>query len=319
MAMPSAGNILIITNPASNRGRGLRAAHVAAAQLRARGVEPEIRETTASGDAERIAAEAIADRDASLRCIVACGGDGTIQEIANALAKAKTESPPPLGVIPGGRCNDFAHALDIPKEAMRAANVLIDGIAKPFDLGRVTGGASLLTGRAGLQDGRYFCTVATIGIDSEVSSYVDTMSGPLKGTVAYLYAALCVLRRYEAKPVTITGDFGEIKQPVLLASSCNTRLYGGSIPIAPDADPTDGLLDLCVIDGVSKLRALTLIPAVLAARHPLRKGVRIIQTKRFTIDAGNSLEIWADGERIAQTPATIEAVPAALHVIVSRG
>lgn len=304
MAMSNAGNILIITNPASNHGRGARAAGLAAAQLRARGVEPEIRETKASGDAERIATEAIADRGESLRCIVACGGDGTIQEVAGALAKAKTESPPPLGLIPAGRCNDFAHALGVPKDPTRAADLLIEGTAKPFDLGRV--------------NDRYFCTVATIGIDSEVSSYVDGMRGPLKGTIAYLYGALCVLRRYQAKPVRIKGDFGQIEQPIFLASSGNTRLYGGSIPIAPDADPTDGLLDLCVIDAVSKLRALALIPAVLAARHRNRRGVRIIQTKRFTIDADAPLEIWADGERIAQTPATIEAMPAALRVVVPK-
>ena len=302
--MSNAGNILIITNPASNHGRGARAAGLAAAQLRARGAEPEIRETEASGDAERIATEAIADRGESLRCIVACGGDGTIQEVAGALAKAKTESPPPLGLIPAGRCNDFAHALGVPKDPTRAADLLIEGTAKPFDLGRV--------------NDRYFCTVATIGIDSEVSSYVDGMRGPLKGTIAYLYGALCVLRRYQAKPVRIKGDFGQIEQPIFLASSGNTRLYGGSIPIAPDADPTDGLLDLCVIDAVSKLRALALIPAVLAARHRNRRGVRIIQTKRFTIDATDPLEIWADGERIAQTPATIEAMPAALRVVVPK-
>ncbi|MCH7592362.1 MAG: diacylglycerol kinase family lipid kinase [Planctomycetes bacterium] len=310
---PGHGNILIITNPASNHGRGARAAGLAAARLRARGAEPEIRETKASGDAERIATEAITDRRESLRCVVACGGDGTIQEVANALAKARAESSaPPLGLIPAGRCNDFAHALGIPTDPTRAADLLIEGTARRIDLGRVTGRAPGAPG----PDERYFCTVATIGIDSEVSSYVDGMRGPLKGTVAYLYGALCVLRRYQAKTVRLSGDFGVIEQSIFLASSANTRLYGGSIPIAPDADPTDGLLDLCVIDAVSKLRALTLIPTVLAARHRSRRGVRIIQTKRFTIDADEPLEIWADGERIARTPATIEAAPAALRVVL---
>ena len=314
--MPSAGNILIITNPASNQGRGATKARAAAAHLRERGAEPVVRETTARGDAQRIATEAMTEATSPLRCIVACGGDGTIQEVANAIARAKAESstesspsPPPLGLIPAGRCNDFAHALGISKDPVRAADILIDGVAKPFDLGRVTSGA-------GSPGARYFCTVATIGIDSEVSSYVDAMHAPLKGTVAYLYGALQVLRRYKAKTVRIKGDFGEIEQPIFLASSGNTRLYGGSIPIVPDADPTDGLLDLCVIDEVSKLRALALIPAVLAARHRRRKGVRIIRTKRFTIDADDPLDIWADGERIAQTPATIEAMPAALEVLV---
>lgn len=305
--MTDSGSILIITNPTSNAGRGARTAVLVAAELRSMGADVIVRETTQAGDAKRITGEALDDPNLPWRCIAACGGDGTIQQVAGVLAGARSRGSaavPSLGVIPAGRCNDFAHALGIPKDPHRAAANLVEGTPTPIDLGRV--------------NDRYFCTVATVGIDAEVSSYVDSIGGRLKGTVAYLLGALRVLRRYEAKTVRLEGDFGKIEQSILLASSANTRLYGGSIPIAPDAIPTDGKLDLCVIDAVSRLRALTLIPAVLAARHTSRREVRIIKTERFKIDAEEPMEIWADGERIGNTPASITAVPRAIEVIFPR-
>lgn len=303
--MPNRGSILLITNPTSNRGRGAKAAGLAVTELRARGVEVMVRETRRRRDARQFATEAIEDANLHLRSIVACGGDGTVQEVASAIADAHHDpsaARPAMGLIPAGRCNDFAHALGIPKDPVRAATVLMDGVPTPIDLGRV--------------NDRYFCTVATLGIDAEVSSHVDSMGGRLKGTVAYLLGALHVLRRFEAKSVRIEGDFGLIEQPILLASSANTRLYGGAIPIAPHADPTDGQLDLCVIDAVSKLAALRLIPSILMARHPSRREVRLVRTKRFKITAEQPLDIWADGEKIGETPATITVVPRAIEVIL---
>ena len=107
-----------------------------------------------------------------------------------------------------------------------------------------------------------------------------------------------------------------IDKLVFLASSANTSSYGGAIRIAPGASPTDGMLDLCIIDAVSRLRSLTLLPAVLLGRHACCPEVQFIQTKRLTIEADQPLELWADGERIARTPVTIEVVPGAVRVVL---
>ncbi len=117
----------------------------------------------------------------------------------------------------------------------------------------------------------------------------------------------------------ITGDFGVIEQPIFLASTANTSSYGGAIKIAPRATPTDGQLDLCVIEAVSRLRALTLLPTVLAGRHCSQPEVRFIQTTRLTIDATEPLDLWADGERLGHTPATIEVAPGAIRVMLPTG
>ena len=117
----------------------------------------------------------------------------------------------------------------------------------------------------------------------------------------------------------ITGDFGAIERPLFLASSANTSSYGGSIRIAPDAVPTDGQLDLCVIEAVSRLRALTLIPKILAGRHRTLPEVQFIRSRQVRIDADEPLELWADGERIACTPALVQAVPDAIRVMLRHG
>ena len=160
--------------------------------------------------------------------------------------------------------------------------------------------------------------MATLGVDAEVSRYVDTMRMPLKGTLAYVYAALRVLARYRPRHLRITVEFGTIEQAVFLASSANTSTYGGAIEIAPDAVPTDGLLDLCIIDRVSKLRAFSILPMVLMRRHTSSEFVHFTQTKQLRIESDEELEVWADGEFIAGTPVDISVARRALRVLVPK-
>jgi len=295
--------ILIVANPASCRGRGRRTASLVAEALRTRGRQVLLRETTARGDAERLALEACQESRRRPGCVVACGGDGTMQEVANALATARRglgDACPAMGLAPAGRCNDLARALGVSREPSQIADVLAGGRTRATDLGRI--------------NGRYFCTVATVGLDAEVSSFVDSMRVPLHGTMAYLFGALWVLSRYRAPRVRLQGDFGTIDRPVFVASSANTSSYGGAIEIAPGAVPTDGLLDVCVIEAVSRRRALALIASVLRHRHLLEREVQLLRTRQLTVDADKPLLLWADGERVATTPAVIEAVPGAVHI-----
>lgn len=301
-------SILIVANPISGRRRGRATAVAVAAGLSARGWAVEVRHTTQRGEAERITRRACEEADHSPNCVVACGGDGTIQEVVNALAPLKAtrgEACPVLGLAPAGRCNDFARALGVARDPAAIIDTLSAGDARDIDLGKV--------------NDRYFCTVATLGADAAVSSFVDSMRMPLTGTLAYVYGAVRVLSRYRCKAVKLIGDFGTIEQPVFLASSANTSSYGGSIRIAPDAVPTDGRLDLCLIDAVRRLRSLTLLPTMLAGRHSSLSEVRFLRTKGFRIEADDALEIWADGERIAQTPATVEIIPGAIRVMIPGG
>ena len=304
---------LIVVNPVSGRGRSLRTAEAVARDLRDRGFDVTVRRTARAGDAEAIVIEHGRTEGAPPDCIVACGGDGTIQEIANGLVSLSTANSnetrsdpavPVMGLAPSGRCNDFARALGVSRNAELIAKVLAEGTPTPIDLGRV--------------NDRCFCTVATIGIDAAVSSYVDTMRMPITGTIAYLYGALRVLFRYVPQQLKISGDFGVIERPVFLASSANTPTYGGAIPIAPGATPTDGLLDLCVIDHMRPLRTLAMVAGVLRGRHIKAPEVQLIRTQRLTIETDPPLELWADGERVGRTPATITALPGAVRIMLPK-
>ena len=300
--MDSNPSILIIANPTSGNGRrGRRTAESVCADLQRRGLSAQIRYTHSAGEAARIAEEAVAGDGHLPDCLVPCGGDGTIQQVAHVLARARPrlgDRCPAMGLAPTGRCNDFARALGISTDAETIARIIAAGNTRPVDLGKV--------------NGRYFCTVATVGIDAEISRYVDEMKMPLKGTIAYLYGAIPVLLRYKPRALRIEGDFGLIEEPVFLASTANTCSYGGAVPIAPGAVPTDGLLDLCVIEHTSLWKAFRLIPTVLRGRHTTRPEVSFVRTKRVRIEAPEPLELWADGECIATPPATIEIAPSAI-------
>lgn len=306
--MPTDPPILLVVNPTSGRGRGRRTANGLTERLQAQGRTVVVLETKQRGDAERFVRDALAEADQRYSCVVACGGDGTIQEIANALAlsdAATSGQRPMLGLAPAGRCNDFCRVLGISRDVDAIANVLLEGAPRPIDLGRV--------------NGRCFCTVATVGVDADVSSFVDGMRMPLSGTIAYLYGTMRVLSRYRPRSLRISGDFGIIEEPVFLASTANTSLYGGAIPIAPSAVPNDGKLDLCVIEHVSMRRMLTLVPKVLRGRHADQPEVQLIRTTHLTIESDEPLDLWADGERIAQTPVTIDVLPGCIDVLMPQG
>jgi len=301
--MDDARSILIIANPTSGRGRGRRTADAVGAVLKGQSHRVVTKYTSGSGDAGSLARRACEDENRTPDCVVACGGDGTIQEIAHVLAECRKtgmEHVPSLGLAPAGRCNDFARVFGITRDPAVIAETIIKGHSIPVDLGCV--------------NGRHFCTVATVGIDAEISRFVDEMRMPLTGTPAYLYGAMRVLMRYRPRGLRIEGDFGTIEKPVFLASTANTSSYGGAVPIAPGASPTDGVLNLCVIEFSSKFKALRMIPSVLRGKHIGREGVRLERTRRLRIDAPEPLELWADGEHIADTPAEIEVVPQAIRV-----
>lgn len=301
--MKTEGNILIVANPTSGRGRGQRTAEKVADLLRRQNRTVAIAFTQAKGDAERTVRELSSKNAANVNCVVACGGDGTIQEVVNGIMCLKNEargSVPVLGLAPAGRCNDFTRVLGITTDPRQIAQTIIGGHTPAIDIGRV--------------NDRYFCTVATMGVDAEVSSFVNNMKMPLTGTPAYIYGALRVLARYKPHTVRIESDFGVIEKPILLASSANTSTYGGAIPIAPNADPSDGLLDLCMIDSVSRWRAMTLLPAVMRARHVKLREVAFHKVRSMRITSEHPLDIWADGEWITKTPAQIQIEPAALQV-----
>lgn len=303
-------DFLVIANPTSGRRSAPDLALRVTELLRAAGRKTELAVTSEHGDARRCALEAV---DAGTKVIVGCGGDGTLHEIANMLAGTQTV----LGILPGGRCNDLARVLGIrrrdPPEML--AEKLLSGPTRKIDLGvyRPLGAAGSASAP------KYFCTVATLGFDSAVTQFVRTHRFPVKGAAEYLHGIIRVMMSYKAPVVRLRGDFGAFEGRVFLAATGNSSSYGGSMMIVPDAKIDDGLLDLCLVNEVSKLTLLRILPKVFKGGHVGHPAVKMLRTSRLEIETPDGpQEICADGEVLGQTPAILEVAASVLHVKVKR-
>ena len=190
----------------------------------------------------------------------------------------------------------------MPRTLSKAVQTLVEGRAAPIDLGRC--------------GDRYFSTVAAYGFDAEVSAAMEAGQAPLGGTAGYVLQALRHLRHFTPPQTTLSGSFGRFEGPVFLVASANTRSYGGGMQIAPDANPQDGLLDVCIIEPLTYTQALSLLPSVFLGRHIHHPSVHIVRTDALEISGESERLLSADGEDCGTTPLRITAVPKALRVIL---
>lgn len=285
----------VITNPASGGGRGKRVSAQVVDQLRERGVQAEVLFTQGRGDGARLAHEAL---DSGATQIAICGGDGTIHEVVNALVGANVT----VGLVPCGRGNDLARALGVPKDVSGIVEMLMSGRERVIDLGRI--------------GERYFCTVASLGLDTVVAKEVYENRVPFSGKVAYTLAVLKCLGPFKCPHVILIGDFGTFEGRIFVAATGNTAFYGSGIQVVPSAVADSGHLDVCVVPGGSKWMALRLFVKAFAGRHVDSDLVQVKKTKTLSIASEEVLWIFADGEPVCQTPATIEVVPQALRMKV---
>lgn len=292
--------ISLIVNPVGGRGRGKRYAKRLIQAMRARGLAFEILETRRRGDARALAQRACGHGSGT---IVVVGGDGSVHEVVQALAG----QPARLAVGPAGRCNDFARSLGPLPRPETLAGLLVAGPTRALDLVHAQG--------QGFD--RYYCTVGAIGFDALVSRFVDNLRGPLQGQPAYLYGVLRVLSRYQAPEVRLDWEGGQYQGPILLVAAANTRTYGNQIPIAPEARPDDGLLELCLVRPAGFWRVLTVLPQLLLGRHGRLPEVSFMASPWLRVESEAGLELWADGEPVAVAPLSLRVVPAALRVLAA--
>jgi YegS/Rv2252/BmrU family lipid kinase len=228
---------------------------------------------------------------------VSFGGDG----LAGAVAHALRGTDGVLGILPGGRGNDFARKLRIPTKTIAACAVLAGGKERTVDVAEV--------------DGRTFLGIASYGFDSNVQDIANAAMR-VKGRPVYLYATLRALATWEPVRLRFSADGeGEREVSGYAVAACNSGIFGGGMALAPDADLADGLLDVVVTGSQSKLACLVNIPKVFYGRHLDAKGLELFRTRELTVDAERPFRIYADGDPIGATPATIRAVPGALRVL----
>ena len=288
-------DFVLITNPISGKGKAAAVAEQAFQRLTAEGCTGKIELTTRSGDANRIAQESIENGS---HWIIACGGDGTVHEVVNAIGETPDVV---LGVLPCGKGNDFAEAVKIPTKPVEAIAVLLEGAIRQVDLGKI--------------GDHYFDTIVTCGYDAEVSRRVTEEGAPFSGTASYVYTAITTLFSYQSPTARLAGDFGSYEGEILLTATGITSSYGGGMKIVPEAIIDDGLFDVCIIEPVPRRTVLRLLFTLFWGGHAGHPAVRIHRTKSLTIETDPPILLYADGERICYTPATIEIIERGLTVI----
>ena len=288
----------MIVNPTSGGGRGEAVGRRMAALLRARGVSVEVLQTRARGEVAALAGEALAR---GAHQIAICGGDGTVHEAINALIKADVL----LGLVPCGRGNDLARALGVTGQVSSLADTLVYGTVRAIDLGRI--------------GDRYFATVASLGFDTVVARAVYENRVPFSGALAYTLAVLTSLRGFACPHVVLAGDFGRYEGPIFVAATGNTAFYGGGIRVTPGAIADSGEFEVCLVPQLPKWRALRLFAKAFSGRHVDSPAVRVEKTRTLSVVSQEPLWIFADGEPICQTPATLSIAPKALRVQVPSG
>ena len=287
--------LTILLNPAAGRQKGRRRLAEALEMLRRAGVEPTIRESRSGQHLVELARQAEAEKP---DVVVSAGGDGTHHYVLNGLAGTQI----PLGILSLGTGNDFAKGLGIPREPEKAARALLGGRPKPIDLARI--GSTL-----------YHC-IAGVGFDSVVTRFANEQVRWVSGSPRYAWAILRCLKFYRPHRLEIRSDVIDFTGDVIFVTIGNNRSYGGGLTMAPRARLDDGLLDVCIVPAMSKLELLRWVPATYRGEHLAHPGMGYFQTPRVTLTSPSRLELFADGEFIQELPATIEAVPNAVRVMV---
>jgi len=283
---------LVLVNPSAGRGRAAKLLPEVEGALRARGLEYRLVLTTSLEHGCEEARQAAAAGEIP----VVMSGDGLIGQVGGLLAGGEV----PMGLIPGGRGNDLARVLGIPTEIERAVELLAGGSTRAIDVGEV--------------NGRRFLGIASCGFDSEANR-IANQARLVKGSLVYLYAALRALAAWKPARFELVLD-GDLRRFTgFSVAAANSKAFGGGMFIAPDAELDDGKLDVVWISGTAKLRYLAKLPTVFKGRHVEKEEVHVARAAEVRISADRPFTVYADGDHLADLPATVRLLPRALNVI----
>jgi len=278
----------VIANPTAGRGAGERAIPQIERLLTQYSLDFDIVCTKRPWHAAELAREAVI---AEYDVIVAVGGDGTANEVINGLMEAKQagKRSSAIGVLGVGRGNDFAHAVGVPYDLELACQALAEDHRRMIDVGRVAGGL--------YPQGRYFGNCVGVGFDA-IGTIEAAKLPRLGGFLSYFVAVLkTIFLYYKAPLTTIEYDGQTLTQPSLLISIMNGRRLGGGFMMAPDAEPDDGLFDLCIAGQVSRARMFSLIPHFLRGTQATQDSITTKRAARISVTAiEGSLPAQTDGE-----------------------
>jgi YegS/Rv2252/BmrU family lipid kinase len=286
--------ISLIVNPSAGGGRAAKVLPKVQERLRALGVEHRTELTRDLPHAQELARSAAAAGEPA----VVLSGDGLIGAVAHVL---RGHPGAVMGVLPGGRGNDFARVAGIPRDVVQACDVIAHGEPRGVDLGDV--------------DGATFIGIASLGFDSDANRIANE-APPRLGSLVYAYGALRALAAWRHAAYEVVVD-GQARAFSGWSVACaNSKAYGGGMYLAPDADLHDGRLDVVFCEATSKARFLRLLPTIFKGEHVKDPNVHVVRGAEVRISADRPFTVYADGDPIAELPCTVRAVPNAVKVLL---
>ncbi|HEY5287882.1 MAG TPA: diacylglycerol kinase family protein [Solirubrobacteraceae bacterium] len=289
--------IRLIVNPAAGGGKAGRVLADVLAALDAQGLQVRSELTRDLAHARELAREAASAGET----IVCLSGDGMLGAVADVLREFPAAV---LGVLPGGRGNDLARVLGIPSDPAAACAVIAAGFSRKLDLGEVGGKA--------------FVGIASVGFDSDANRIANEAPAWLGGLV-YAYGALRALIFWRPARFQIELDRqgGRHTFEGYTVGACNSKTYGGGMRAAPDALLDDGLLDVVVLEKVSKFSFLTkILPKAFSGTHVREPSVKVFRAREVAISADRPFTMYADGDPIGELPLRVRVLAGAVRVLV---
>lgn len=284
----------VIANPAAGRGRGSR--HVANLRkwLQERGVQHDFLLTEQAGHATELARRLAS----GTRRVIVAGGDGTISEVAHALAGTEVE----IGIVAIGTGNDVARTLNLPyNDVARAAQIAAAGQVRRIDLGR--------------ERERFFVSSVALGFASDV---VERSSRPgwLTGSATFFVAVHRALRNLRTIPIRLELDGTTMELDCVSVLVQNTAYTGGGLRIAPEARMDDGLLDVVVIGPIGKLSLVANFPRLYRGTHTDHPRFALYRARKVRVETSVPLPTMLDGDMWSSSPLEVEVVAHAVKVVV---
>lgn len=288
----AAERFLLLVNPSAGSGRALKRLPAIEAEMRAHRLEYRLVMTAGieQGCTEALAAAAAGEIP------VVVGGDGLIGKVGGALAGGAV----PLGVIPGGRGNDFARVVGIPEDPAEAVAVLAAGSRRRIDVGEANGE-------------RFLC-IASCGFDSDANRIANE-ARLVKGPLVYAYAALRALWQWKPARFDLLLDGDAMQVSGYSVVVANSKAYGGGMFVAPDAELDDGLFDVVTTGEVSKGRFLANLPKVFKGTHLEEPEVTVKRAHAVEVRSDRPFALYADGEHLTDLPAKLNVLENALELI----
>jgi len=293
--------IALIVNPSAGGGRALKALPKVEAELRRLGLEHRVERTASVRHARELAAAAASAGEIA----VPLSGDGLVGAVASAL---REHPDAVMGVLPGGRGNDFARVAGIPRDPVAACAILATGVPTPIDVGEVVSGG-------GADPGQTFVGIASLGFDSEANRLANEAPSVL-GQMVYAYAGLRAMVTWRAATFEVTVDRERRTFQGWTVAAANAKAYGGGMFLAPDAELDDGLLDVVMVRPRSRRDFVAGLREVFKGTHLQREGISVVRGAEVRVAADRPFTVYADGDPIGELPVTIRAIPGAIRVLL---